>query len=148
MSIIGLYVVMVKDHFPIPIVEELLDELVDTHIFLKLNLRSGYPQLCIHPSNIEKTTFRMHDGHYEELIMPFGLLNAPSTFQELINSIFWPTLTKFTLVFFNDVLVYSASWEEHTKHLKTIFDLFRSHKLHAKLSKYAFGYPNIDYLGH
>ncbi|WVZ04461.1 hypothetical protein V8G54_025267 [Vigna mungo] len=140
--------ITVKDSFPIPTVEELLDELFGAKYFSKLDLRAGYHQILVNEEDRYKTTFRTHQGHYEWLVMPFGLTNASTTFQNLMNYIFQGLLRKSVLVFFDDILVYSASWSTHLHHLQQVLQILEDHKLYAKMSKCSFGLEQIDYLGH
>lgn len=130
-----------KDRYPIPLIEKLLDELRKVVIFSKIDLRSKNWQICMHPSFIDKIAFKTHEGHYELLVMPFGLTNALLTFQK-------PYLRKCVLVFFNDIIVYSKDKEEHLLHLELVLQLLEQDQLFAKRSKCLFGASHVDYLGY
>lgn len=134
-----------KDKFPIPVVDELLDELRGARFFVKLDLRSGYHQVRMHPDDIDKTAFRTHRGHFEFLVMPFGLTNASSTLQSRMNEILHSFIQKFVLVFFDDILVFIRTWAEHL-HVKQVFQVLRTHKLALKRSKCFFGKESVAYL--
>ena len=138
----------IKNIFPLPIIEEILDELVGSQYFTKLDMTAGYHQIRMHPENELKTAFKTHHGHFQFRVMPFGLTNAPATFQCMMNEVLQPYLRKFVLVFLDDILIYSPSWESHLAHLRLVLLQLRHHKFFLKRSKCSFAQDQIDYLGH
>jgi hypothetical protein len=138
----------IKNKYPLPRINDLFDQVGGEKIFSKLDLRSGYHQVRIKDKDINKTTFRTRYRHYEFVVIPFGLTNAPTTFMCLMNSIFSQYLDKFVLVFIDDILVYSKTEEEHEEHLKIVLQTLRKHKLYAKFDKCDFYQRRIQYLGH
>jgi hypothetical protein len=138
----------VPDKYPIAIVNELLDELNGATIFSKIDLKSGYHKIRVHEDDIQKTAFKTHNGQYEYLMMPFGLMNAPATFQGVMNDIFRPYLRKFVLVFFDDILIYDKDINEHLYHLKLVLAVLLENCFVANQSKCKLGCAQIDYFGH
>jgi hypothetical protein len=140
--------VTVKNKYPLLRIDDLFDQLKDSNIFSKIDLRSGYHQVRIKDEDISKTAFRTRYGHYEFTVVPFGLSNVPIVFMCLINGVFKDYLDEFIIIFLNDILVYSKSEEEHEQHLRMVLQILREHQLYAKLIKCSFYQEQIHYLGH
>lgn len=140
--------ITVKNKHPLPIVDELLDELSGACWFTKLDFRSGYHQIRVSQGDEFKTAFKTHDGLYEFRVMPFGLTNAPTTFQSIMNAIFEPILRKHVLVFMDDILVYSSNFEDHLAHLEQVLQIIQTNQFCIKQSKCVFAQQQLEYLGH
>ncbi|GJS15803.1 putative reverse transcriptase domain-containing protein [Tanacetum coccineum] len=139
---------IVKNHYLLPRIDDLFDQLQRSSVYSKIDLRSGYHQLRVREEYIPKTAFRTRYGHYEFQVMPFGLTNAPAVFMDLMNRVCKPYLDKFVIVFIDDILIYSKNKQEHEEHLKLILELLKKDKLYAKFSMCEFWIPKVQFLGH
>ena len=126
----------------------MFDQLQGAQVFSKIDLRSGYHQLRVKEDDIPKTAFRTRYGHYEFLVMPFGLTSAPAIFMDLMNRVFHEYLDWFVIVFIDDILVYSKSQEKHEEHLRMVLQILRDKNLYAKLKKCEFWLNQVVFLGH
>jgi hypothetical protein len=140
--------ITVKNSYPLPRVDELFDRLQGAKYFSKIDLRSGYYQIRVDPADVPKTAFRTRYGHFEFLVLPMGLTNAPATFMHLMHESFREFLDVFVLVFLDDILIYSKTLEEHERHLRQVLDVLRSNKLYAKESKCELVRAEVEFLGH
>ena len=138
--------VTIKNKYPLPRIDDLFDQLRGARVFSKIDLRSGYHQLKIRPSDIEKTAFTTRYRLYEYTIMSFGLTNAPAYFMYLINKVFMEYLDKFVMVFIDDILVYSKNEEEHEEHMRLVLQKLRENQLYAKMSKCEFWLDEVSFL--
>jgi hypothetical protein len=138
----------VKNKYPLPRIEDLFDQLRGASVFSKIDLKSGYHQLRIWPSDISKTTFITKYGLYEFMVMSFGLTNAPAYFMYLMNNVFMDYLDQFVVVFIDDILVYYQNEQEHEEHFKKVLQRLRDCQLYTKLSKCEFWISEVLFLGH
>jgi hypothetical protein len=136
--------VMIKNRYPLPRIDDLLDQLQGARVFSKVNLRSGYHQVRVKEEDIPRTCY----GHYEFLVMSFGLTNAPAVFMDTMNKVFHDYLDQFIVVFIDDILIYSKTSKEHKEHLRKVLERLRSEKLYAKLEKCEFWLDSVSFLGH
>ena len=137
----------IKDKYPLPRIDDLLDRLGRARYFTKLDLASGYHQIGVKECDIPKTAFRTNRGHFEYIVMPFGLTNAPATFQRLMNKVFEKEWGVYVLVYLDDILVFSEDAESHFKHLETVMGRLKEAKLYGRLHKCEFMKKEVEYLG-
>ncbi|GKB69446.1 putative nucleotidyltransferase, ribonuclease H [Tanacetum coccineum] len=138
----------IKNRYPLPRIDDMFDQLQGSQYFSKIDLRSGYYQLRVHEDDILKTAFRTRYGHFDFMVMPFVLTNAPVVFMDLMNRVCRPYLDKFVIVFIDDILVYSKIREEHEVHLGLVLELLKEEKLYSKFSKCEFLLREVQFLRH
>ena len=140
--------VTIKNKYPLPRIDDLMDQLSGAVIFSKIDLKSGYHQIRVREEDIPKTAFRTRYGHYEYLVMPFGVTNAPAVFMDYMNRVFHEFLDQFVVVFIDDILVYSKSHEEHEIHFRRVLRVLQEKLLYANSSKCEFWMEEVKFLGH
>ena len=138
----------VKNKYRLPRIDKLFDQLKGASVFSKIDLQSRYHQLRIKDANVHKTVFRTWYGHYEFLVMSFGLTNAPAAFMDLMNRVFQSYVDQFFVVFIDDILVYSKDREDHDTYLRVVLETLRKEQLYAKLSKCEFWLREVSFLRH
>lgn len=138
----------VDDRYPLPNINDILDKLGRCQYFSTLDLASGFHQIEMHPNSVEKTAFNVENGHYEYMRMPFGLKNAPATFQRIMDDVLSDLQGKICLVYMDDIIIFSANLEEHVKNLKLLFKRLREAKLKIQLDKSEFLRKEVEFLGH
>lgn len=138
----------VRDSYPIPRMDECIDSLADATIFTTLDANSGHWQIEIREEDKDKTTFTSHHGLFRFTRMPFGLKNAPGTFQRVIDVILSQVKWQYALVYLDDVIIFSKSVDEHFSHVSTGLQLFKSAGVSLKLKKCSLFTNKVDYLGH
>jgi hypothetical protein len=140
--------ITIKNRYPLPRIDELMDRLQGAKVFSKIDLASGYHQIKVAEADQHKTAFRTRFGHYEFKVLPFGLTSAPATFMRLMNDTLMPYLDQFVIVYLDDICIYSKTPQEHLEHVRKVLTLLRQEKLIGKLSKCEFGISSMDFLGH
>ena len=138
----------IKNRYPLPRIDDLFDCLQGAKFFTSLDLAQGYHQIQILDEDVPKTAFRTPKGHFQFRVLSFGLTNAPATFQTAMNEMLAPYLRESALVYLDDILIYSKTWEEHLIHVRQVLQKLREYKFYAKLKKCNFGETSLAYLGH
>src|SRR3569833_406237 len=138
----------VKSRYPLPRIDDMLDTVSGAKFFTSLDLTSGYWQIRISEADVPKTAFRTPFGHFEWRVLPFGLTNAPATFQSVMNGIFEPYLRDFVVVYLDDILIFSKSEEEHEAHVRLVLEILRRERFYVCKDKRSFVQSENKFLGH
>ena len=137
----------IQNQYPLPLPEELFDRLGGSKVFSKIDLKSGYWQIPVQEGDVQKTAFKTRWGLYEYLVMPFGVTNAPAQFMNMMNDLLGEYLDRFVLVLLDDILIYSATVDQHTEHMCQVLQKLKEHRLYAKASKCEFVMDSVEFLG-
>ncbi len=140
--------IIIKNLYPISQIDDLLNQIKGAKYYSKIVLKSGYHQLPIEPVDVWKTAFKSKEGLFEWLVMPFWLTNALATFMRLMDDILWPFTNSFVVVYLDDTLIFSKSWEENLQHIQWVLQALRQHKLCTNLEKCTFHMSQIQYMGY
>jgi hypothetical protein len=138
---------MVKNRYPLPHIDDLIDQLKNDVYFTKLDLHSGYHQIRVAEKDAWNAAFKTKRGLFEWLVMSFGLCNAHTTFIRVMNDVFGPFLDDFVIVYLDDILIFSRTWDEHVRYAKKVLDTLQRETLYVKFSKCEFGKTALVYLG-
>jgi hypothetical protein len=139
--------ITIWNRYPIPHIDDLLDQLKGAKYFIKIDLKSRYHQVPIKPSDVWKIDLKDKEGLFEWLVMPFGLTNALATFMRIMDYILRPFTNSFVVVYLDDILIFNQTWEEHLHHIRQVLQALRKQKLCANLEKCTFGMIQVQYLG-
>ncbi|RJE17540.1 to reverse transcriptase, partial [Aspergillus sclerotialis] len=144
----GLNKITVKNRYPLPLISEILDRLSGSKFFTKIDLKDAYYRIRIREEDQWKTAFRTRYGHFEFVVMPMGLTNAPATFQNYINTALYDILDQFCIVYLDDILIFSPDKDSHTDHVRQVLERLRKADLYAKPSKCSFYQNHVEFLGY
>ena len=131
--------ITIQNRYPIPQIDDLLDQLKGEKYFIKIDLNFGYHQVLIKPTDVWNTVFKAKEGLFEWLVMPFGLTNAPKNFMRMMDDTLWPFTNSFVVVYLDDILIFIQTCEEHLHHIWQVLQTLWKHKLRANLEKCTFG---------
>ena len=139
--------VTMKNRYPLLMIDDLFDQLQGASWFSNIDLKLGSHQMRVREEDVQKIAFRTRYGHYEFMVMPFRLTNAPAVFMDLMNCVCRPMLDRFVIVFINDILVYCKTQEQHDEHLREVLETLRRKRLFAKFSKCDLWLHEVQLLG-